>query len=268
MKHIVITGATGGIGGMLAKGLAIKGHHIVCLGRKIDRLKELVNEIQALGAKASLVVADMMDDLMVQKAGTQVLKDLGHIDVWINNVGVNNHNAIGPSWELAPAHWWAEVSLNLYTAFIGTHTAINLMKNRNQGYILNVGGGGVQHPKPFGSAYGSAKTALVKFTETIQIELKREGLNLTCFAFNPGFIRNERTEKLVESKVARTYMPELEYILKRGNMSRIEDSINLIEALISGEADALGGKYFFSDDKNIQEAIANSDKYVQDQKNG
>lgn len=263
MKNIVITGASGGIGSMLAKGLAKSGHHIICMGRSRDRLEKLVDEIKAEGGKASAELADMIEEQMVKEAGSRILKDRGTIDVWINNVGVNNHNAIGPSWELEAKDWWTEVSLNLYTAFLGTKTAIQLMKDRNKGYIINLGGGGVQEPKPFGSAYGAAKTALVKCTETINIELEQEGLDIKVFAFNPGFIRNARTEKLVESEVARRYMPKLEHILKYGKMSDIQDSLDLIEVLISGKADKLGGRYFFADDKHIAELIAMDEDIVQ-----
>lgn len=267
MKNIVITGATGGLGGMLAKGLAKKGHHIICLGRNEERLVELVGKLKLEGGSASFEVADMMDDQMVIDAGDRIIKDLGRIDVWINNVGVNNHNAIGPTWDLEPQNWWTEVSLNLYTTFIGTRTAINLMKNRNQGYIINLGGGGVQEPKSFGSAYGAAKTAVVKFTETVNIELEEEGLPIKVYAFNPGFIRNDRTEKLVESDVARKYMPQLEQILKYGEMSDPQDSVDLIDTLISGKADDFGGKYFLSDDQSLDEFIANNEGLLNDKRN-
>ena len=267
MKKIVITGASGGVGGMLSKGLAKKGYHIIGLSRNEKRLEELVSDINSKGGKASFEVADMTDDQMVVNAGERIIKNLGSIDVWINNVGVNNHNAIGPTWELDPKNWWTEVSLNLYTTFLGTRTAINLMKAQNNGYIINLGGGGVQKPKPFGSAYGAAKTAIVKFTETVNVELEKEGFNVKLFAFNPGFIQNDRTEKLVESKVARKYMPKLEQMLKYGEMSDPQDSIDLINTLISGKADQLAGKYFFSDDKNIEEAIEKSEAYVKEKLN-
>lgn len=267
MKNILITGASGGVGGMLAKGLAQKGHHTICLGRKEDRLVNLVEEINTQGGSASHVVADMMDEEAVQKAGEKIVQDIGSIEVWINNVGVNNHNAIGPTWELEAKNWWTEVSLNLYTAYLGSMTAIRLMKAKNYGYIINLGGGGVQKPKLFGSAYGAAKTAIVKFTETLNLELEEEGIRIKAFAFNPGFIRNERTEKLVESAVARSYMPELEQILKYGQMSDPQDSIDLIEVLISGKADQLGGRYFFADDKNINEAIVEKELLVKEEKN-
>ncbi len=105
VKYIVITGATGGVGGMLSKGLVAQGHHIICLGRSRKRLEDLVSQLRSEGHKASLVLADMMDQQNVEEAGANILSDHGQIDVWINNVGVNNHNAIGPCWELEPQDW-------------------------------------------------------------------------------------------------------------------------------------------------------------------
>lgn len=127
-KNIVITGAYGGVGSLLAKGLAAKGYHIICLGRKEKLLQDLVKEIESTGASSSYGLVDMADPKQVKDAGNRLLNKFNEIDVWINNVGVNNHNAIGPSWELEPEHWWTEVTLNLYTAYLGTRTAINLMK--------------------------------------------------------------------------------------------------------------------------------------------
>lgn len=267
MKNIVITGATGGVGSLMAKGLAKQGHHIICLGRNKERLIELMEEIRSEGGNASFEVADMMNNEEVIEAGKRIINSLSRIDVWINNVGVNNHNAIGPTWELTPENWWSEVSLNLYTAYVGTRTAINLMKENNSGYIINLGGGGVQDPKPYGSAYGASKSGLVKFSETVNIELEKEGLGIKVFSFNPGFIRNERTEILVESEVGRQYMPYLEKTLKYGAMSDIRDTVSLIATLISGRADKLAGMYFQADDKNIEEAIANSDLFIEERRN-
>ncbi|WP_299554121.1 SDR family oxidoreductase [Seonamhaeicola sp.] len=266
-QNIVITGATGGVGSLTAKGLAEIGHHMVCLGRNKEKLEALVKEIQSNGGSASYQVADMSNEKEVREAGQSIIEELEIIDVWINNVGVNNHNAIGPTWELEPKNWWTEVSLNLYTAFLGTRIAINLMKERNAGYILNLGGGGVQDPKPYGSAYGAAKSAVVKFSETVNIELEKEGLGIKVFAFNPGFIRNERTEILVTSEVGRKYMPYLEETMKYGAMSKIEDTVKLIDTFISGRADALAGRYFQADDKNIEAAIENSDLFIEERRN-
>lgn len=268
-KNIVITGATGGVGSLTAKGLAELGHHIICLGRNEKRLIELEDEINkgGIGRASSYVLADMSEEEEVLKVGQKIVEDHDKIDVWINNVGVNNHNAIGPTWELKAKNWWTEVTLNLYTAFLGTQVAINLMKEQNTGYVLNLGGGGVADPKPFGSAYGASKSAVVKFSETVNIELEKEGLGIKVFAFNPGFIKNERTEILVKSDVGRKYMPNLEEVMNHGAMSKIEDTVTLIDTMISGRADELAGKYFQADDKNIEEAIEHTETFIAERKN-
>lgn len=270
-KRILITGASGGVGSLLSIGLAKKGYHIICVGRNKHNLKKLVDKInlteKATNGSASFEITDLMNVNQVAEIGLKAKREFGKIDVWINNVGVNNHNAIGPTWELKPENWKTEVDLNLNTTFIGTHTAINLMKNAESGYIINLGGGGVQESKPFGSAYGAAKTAIVKFSETVNIELKEAGFNIKVFAFNPGFIKNERTELLVESDIARKYMPNLETIFKYGEMSNPQDSIDLVQTIIDGHADKLAGMYFFADDKNIFNLIEDCDNCVENELN-
>ena len=188
MKVIVITGAAGGVGSMLANGLAKSGNHIVCLGRKADALEKLVAEVNVeaseFGGAASFEVVDMVDAQTVQNVAQKIAADFGRIDVWINNAGANFHDAIGPLWELKTQAVYDEMSANFFTAYIGSAAAVNAMKEQDSGYIINLGGGGVQKPKPFGSAYGAAKTAIVKFTETLNIELVECGL-AEGVRFNP-----------------------------------------------------------------------------------
>ncbi|WP_111980141.1 SDR family NAD(P)-dependent oxidoreductase [Algibacillus agarilyticus] len=265
-KIIVITGAAGGVGSMLAIALAKQGNHIICLGRSSKNLAALTQQINQLspttGGSASFEQLDMLNAEAITQVSQKIYTQFGRFDAWINNVGVNNHNAIGPSWTLAAENWWAEVEQNLKTSYLGASAAIKLMQAQPSGYVINLGGGGVQQPKPFGSAYGAAKTAIVKFTETLNLELIQEGLKIRAFAFNPGFIKNPRTQKLVKSAVARQYMPSLETILNNNQMSDIQDSVDLINAIMSGRADQLAGKYFLADDKDIEQAIQNSDEYA------
>ena len=266
-KIIVITGATGGVGSMLCHGLAKQGHHIVGLCRNEKRLLDLAESIQARDGEASYVTVDMVNKQMLEMATEKILTERGSIDVWINNVGVNNHNAIGPTWQLKAENWWTEVTLNLYTAFLGTRAAINAMKGKNSGYVINLGGGGVDTPKPYGSAYGASKAAVVKFTETVNLELQKEGLEIKVFAFNPGFIRNKRTAKLVDSQKGKQYMPELGKIFHDGQMSNIEDSIDLINLIMSGEMDPIAGRYFHADDQDKGDWMDRMDEFIKAEKN-
>lgn len=87
----------------------------------------------------------------------------------------------------------------------------------------------------------------MKFTETLNHECIEEKIGIRAFCFNPGFIRNERTEALVKSEVAKKYMPNLEKVMDSGKMSDIGDSLFLLETLLSGKADHLGGHYFSAD---------------------
>ncbi|MBX2817569.1 MAG: SDR family oxidoreductase [Saprospiraceae bacterium] len=246
-KRIVITGATGGIGSMLAQGLAANGHHLLCVGRNARQLDVIVEKIKNSGGWAAPFVADLRDEEQVTNATQKMIQDGSEIDGWINNVGANDLEAIGPTWTINPKRWWGEVSTNLYTAFLGTHAAIHCMKANRRGVVINLGGGGANVPKPYASAYGTSKTAVVRFTEVVNLELQEEGLPIKVFAFNPGFIKNRRTTKLVESIQAKTFMPKLVDVFQSGNMSKISSSIDLIEAILNGVADHLAGRYVMAD---------------------
>ncbi|WP_051326613.1 SDR family NAD(P)-dependent oxidoreductase [Aliagarivorans taiwanensis] len=259
---IVITGATGGIGQLLVKNLCGGHRHIVCVGRREGALQRLVDDTCAEKGLSevdiSYVVADMSEPVAVESAAMTVAARHGHIDMWINNVGVNNHAAMGPTWDVDASEWWKEVQLNLFTAYLGSAAAAKAMKPQARGYIVNLGGGGADKPKPFGSAYGSAKAAIVKFSETLNQELIEQGLGLRAFCFNPGFIRNQRTETLVASEVAKKYMPNLEEVLNSGAMSDIADSVALLEAILSGDLDKLSGRYLLADSfqEDIQQPLS------------
>lgn len=248
---IVVTGATGGIGQLLVSGLLNEDRHIVCVGRRASALSDLVEKLKLENGLSdehlSFQVADMSSPAEVELAASKIGSSMHRVDLWVNNVGVNNHNAIGPSWEVASDAWFEEVQLNLFTAYLGSRAAINLMKSQQHGYVVNLGGGGADTAKPFVSAYGAAKAAVVKFTEALNHECLEENNGIRAFCFNPGFIRNPRTETLVKSEVAKKYMPALEKVMESGGMSDIEDSVFLLETILSGEVSHLGGRYFSAD---------------------
>ncbi|MGL6313869.1 SDR family NAD(P)-dependent oxidoreductase [Vibrio sp. WXL103] len=247
---IVITGSTGGVGQLIARGLGSKNRHIICVGRNESLLINQVNELASTSspdAKFSYRVTDMMDAAHVEDVARSIFTEFGQIDMWINNVGVNNTKAMGPTWEVEHSEWLKEVELNLFTAFAGTAAAIKVMKDQPKGYVVNLGGGGADTPKPFGSAYGASKAAVVKFSETVNQELVEQGSNIRAFCFNPGFIRNTRTEALVKSDIAQKYMPILAEVMNSDRMSSIDDSLFVLESICSGDIDELAGGYLFAD---------------------
>ncbi|ORT52786.1 hypothetical protein ST37_00335 [Vibrio sp. qd031] len=258
---IVITGATGGIGSMLAEGLVDAQRHIVCIGRSENKLVKLVENLahthRRHAAQYSYQVADMLNQRDVERAISNTVHQHGKVDMWINNVGVNHHDAMGPSWTIEPAVWQQEVEANLYSAYLGSVAAINIMKSQPRGYIVNFGGGGADQPKTYGSAYGAAKAAVVKFTETLQQELCAEQIPLCAFCINPGFIKNERTLKLTNSTVATDYMPHLKAAMDSGQMSDINDTLWLLNSMLSGELDHLSGRYLLADtiQQNLKQPI-------------
>lgn len=139
---IVITGATGGIGQLLVNGLQSVERHLVCVGRRESALSDLVERVKCENGLAdehiSYQVADMSSSIDVEMAATKIKSSLGRVDLWINNVGVNNHDAMGPSWELESDEWFKEVQLNLFTSYLGSRAAINLMKSQQRGYVVNL----------------------------------------------------------------------------------------------------------------------------------
>jgi hypothetical protein len=187
---VLITGASSGIGTELARQLGARGHNLVLVARRKDRLETLAQEI----AKANGVEVDVRKaDLSVQAQRTRLIKALRdaerHVAAVCNNAGFSTY---GKFQELPLEAELEEVRLNVLALHEFTGAFLGDMVRRRQGAVLNVASIAGFQPLPNQTTYGATKAFAVSFSEAVHTDL--HGTGVSCTALCPGPVRTEFTE--------------------------------------------------------------------------
>ena len=174
-RVIVITGGTAGVGRATACRFARAGDAVAVLARGHDGLMATASDIERLGGRALAIAADVADAVQVEAAAERVERELGPIDVWINNAMTTVVGTVGA---VAPAEF-RRVTDVCYHGFVwGTRAALSHMRPRNRGTILQVGSALAYRSIPLQSAYCGAKHAIHGFTDSLRSELLHDGIDI------------------------------------------------------------------------------------------
>lgn len=165
---VMITGASAGIGRATAQAFARRGAWIGLLARSRERLEAACREVESLGGRGLVLVADVADDKAVDAAAERLEQEFGPIDIWINDAMVS---VFSPIAEMEPAEY-RRVTEVTYLGYVwGTMAALRRMRPRNRGVIVQVGSALAYRGIPLQSAYCAAKHAMDGFTESLRCEL-------------------------------------------------------------------------------------------------
>lgn len=168
---VVITGGTSGVGRATAQRFAKDGARVAVLARGSEALAATVREIQELGGRGLAIEVDVADAQQVFDAADHVEHELGPIDIWINNAMTT---VFGPVHAIEP-HEYRRVTDVTYHGFVwGTQAALNKMRPRNRGTIVQVGSALAYRAIPLQAAYCGAKHAIRAFTDALRCELIHE----------------------------------------------------------------------------------------------
>ena len=168
---VVITGASAGIGRATAREFAARGWDVALLARNRDRLEAAAGEIQRYGVKALPIVADVADAAAVEEAAAQVERELGPIDVWVNNAMAT---VFAPVVKITPEEFRRATEVTYLGQVHGVMAALKRMRPRNRGTIVNVGSALAYRAIPLQSAYCGAKFAVRGFTDALRSELMHD----------------------------------------------------------------------------------------------
>lgn len=187
-KCALVTGASRGIGQALAIGLARFGADVAICGRDLQRLEPCRQAIEAVGQKAAAVQLDVRETETIVPAIDLASKQLGCIDLLINNAGVEE---VRPSLEVDEALWDKIVDTNLKGAFFVAQAVAQRMQGMG-GTIVNLAsltsGVGV----PTATPYGASKTGILGMTRALATEWATRDIRVNAIA--PGYFRTDLTE--------------------------------------------------------------------------
>lgn len=186
MKHIVITGASGGIGAALALRLGAEDHRVALAARRETELNDLARRI---GAKAIVVPTDVTQRADVDQLRDRAIAAFGHVDVWVNNAG---RGITRPVLELRDEELDDIMRVNLKSALYRMQTIVPHFIERGAGQIVNVSSFLSRVPyASYRSAYNAAKAALNALTANLRQDLaaKHPGIHVTLVM--PGLVSTE-----------------------------------------------------------------------------
>jgi len=183
-KRVIITGAGSGIGRALAHEFAKKQWNIVIAEINDIRAKETADQVKNLGGKAITVHCDVTKSDDVDKTVETAIKELGGIDIMINNAGVS---AGGYMERISLEDWNWILDINLKSVIYGCRAVIPLFKKQKSGYIINVASYAGLVCLPEMCSYNVAKAGVIAVSETIRTELSPLGIGVSVVC--PSFIK-------------------------------------------------------------------------------
>jgi NAD(P)-dependent dehydrogenase (short-subunit alcohol dehydrogenase family) len=235
----IVTGGGRGLGRTFSLALAAAGAAVAVVARSKAEIAETVTTIEAAGGTAHDYSVDVTDRAGVETTVAAVTKNLGPVDLLINNAGVLP--PAGPIWDTDPEAWWRNQEVNVRGPLLFIRAVVPSMIAGRQGRVVNVASGAGVTAMPHASAYGVSKTALIRLTETLALEAKPYGVS--AFAITPGTVRTAMTEETLSSPELANWMPWLAATLEEGRDFPPERAVELLMLLASGRADALTGTF-------------------------
>ena len=168
---VVITGASAGVGRATALRFARAGAQVGLIARDADALQDVADEVEQAGGRAAFAAVDVSDAEAVFGAADQIERELGPIDVWINDAMLT---VFSPVAEMTPEEFRRATEVTYLGTVHGAMAALRHMRPRRRGRIVNVGSALAYRGIPLQAAYCGAKHAIRGFTASLRTELKHE----------------------------------------------------------------------------------------------
>ncbi len=190
-KTALVTGATGGIGGAIARAFHAQGATVAVSGRQADKLDALVGELKD---RAVAVPCDLADKAQVGKLIDEATKAVGgRLDILVNNAGLTKDNLF---MVMKDEQWDDVIAVNLTSTFMLCRAATRAMLRNKTGYgrIINISSVSGVMGNPGQGNYAASKAGMIGMTKSLAREVANRGITANCIA--PGFIKTAMTEVL------------------------------------------------------------------------
>ncbi len=186
-KVALVTGGSKGIGAAVARALAGTGANVVICSRNAEEVERVAKEIdsEATGTVTG-IACDMRSFDQVQKLVAETVARHGRLDILINNAGVGGFSPID---QITPESWHQIIETNLNGAFYASHEVIPHMRERGEGWIINIGSLAGKNPMPGGTAYNASKFGLLGFSEAMMLDVRHYGIRVSCIM--PGSVETD-----------------------------------------------------------------------------
>ena len=225
-KTAIVTGGTKGIGRGIAEALILEGLSLCISARHQDEIDKASSELNELGGGRAIgLVCDVRQHDQVKALIDHTVKELGGLDILINNAGVGIFEKVE---QTSPEDFRAVLETNLFGVFYCCHEAIPQMKKRGGGYIINISSLAGANPHPRMAAYNASKFGLNGFSEALMQEVRHDNIKVSYVmpgSVNTGFggdsPSDEKSWQLTPADIARVVI-DLLHQDDRALASRVE----------------------------------------------
>ncbi|MBA4335829.1 MAG: beta-ketoacyl-ACP reductase [Methylobacterium sp.] len=191
-KKALVTGATGGLGGAIARRLHAQGATVALSGTRAEALEALAAE---LGERAVVTPCNLADKDSVEALVPAAEEKLGGLDILVNNAGVTKDNLF---LRLKDEDWDSVIAINLTAAFRLSRAAVKSMMRRRYGRIISIGSVVGTTGNPGQGNYAASKAGLIGMSKALAAEVASR--NITVNVVAPGFIESPMTQALNEKQ--------------------------------------------------------------------
>lgn len=232
-KMALVTGGSRGIGRAVALKLAENGADVaINYAGNTAAAEEVKAAIEKLGRKAMLVQGSVADTDGVQALVNQVVKELGRLDILINNAGITRDGLL---MRMKEADWDAVLETNLKGVFNCSKAVMRTMMKQKSGRIVNMASVVGEMGNAGQANYAAAKAGVIGFTKSLAKEVASRGITVNAVA--PGFIATDMTKVLTDDQKA-----EMARSIPLGRAGQPEDVANAVLFLVSDEAAYITGQ--------------------------
>jgi 3-oxoacyl-[acyl-carrier protein] reductase len=194
-QKALVTGASGGIGGAIARALHAQGAAVALAGTREAALQALAGE---LGERAPVLTADLSRAEEAERLVREAEAALGGLDILVNNAGVTRD---GLAMRMKDEDWQAVLDINLSAGFRLIRAALRGMLRRRHGRIVSITSLVGVAGNPGQANYAASKAGMIGMSKSIAAEVATRGITVNCVA--PGFIATAMTDKLSDEQRAR-----------------------------------------------------------------
>lgn len=262
-KTILITGGSLGLGYEIAKHYTLKGFNIIICARDKKNLlkaKFLLEKLKNDKQKIFAFKADISNETDVKRLFNNVSNKFKKIDVLISNAGV-----YGPKGDFEKISWieWKKAfQINCFGSIYLVKIFLKLLKKSSRGKIIQLSGGGATSPLPNLSCYSASKAAIVRFMETLSLEMAKYKIDINCIA--PGALNTRLLDEVIKAGpllIGKNFFNKSLEQKKNGGAG-FKNALDLCDFLISNKSNGITGKILSAQWDNYTSSKCKSKKFL------